>query len=51
MGRNLLTTTNMADTEKIVCYDRPNGCCDQTLAASLANGGFGGNAMWNNPLK
>lgn len=41
----------MADTEKIVCYDRPNGCCDQALAASLANGGFGGNAMWNNPLK
>lgn len=40
----------MADTEKIVCYDRPNGCCDQALAASLANGGFGGNAMWNNPF-
>ena len=39
----------MADTEKIVCYDRP--CNDNATWAAMANNGFGGNAMWNNPLK
>ena len=38
----------MADTEKIVCYDRP--CGDNATWAAMANNGFGGNAMWNNPF-